>query len=112
MQPAQDAIVYIVDDDASADLWATVAALPNNTDSIVPSGSYRTSSAGINLSDHGGCSTSLRLGSSPSSAASAICITRLLIMFPPSLCTFFAESAHVIRARFYAAYVFMRRIGL
>lgn len=48
-------------DDAGTDLWATIA--PLFTDSIVPGGSYRTSTAGITSTegvrnDHGGCSTS------------------------------------------------------
>ncbi len=52
---------YIFDDDATNDLWSTVAPIPDA--GVVPPGTYRTSTAGRSsqLTLHGGCSTYLTL---------------------------------------------------
>ena len=50
---------YIFDDTATTDLWQTAAGL--GTTQIVPTGVFRTSTAGTPLSDHGGCTTRLNL---------------------------------------------------
>lgn len=50
---------YIFDDSATTDLWQTANGL--NTSQIVPTGVFRTSTAGGSLSNHGGCTTHLNL---------------------------------------------------
>lgn len=50
---------YIFDDIATTDLWQTAAGL--GTSQTVPTGVFRTSTAGTSLSDRGGCTTRLNL---------------------------------------------------
>ncbi len=61
---------YVFDDSADADWWSAAAAV--STSQIIPTGSYRTSTAGFSgISDIGGCSTHLNLafgGLSPAQA--------------------------------------------